>query len=88
MTKTEFNDLYNSLCYGHDAEIMIGNSRIFIEWNNEKIEIFHIIDDEGFKVCEVVAGSKFDVVQELFNTCILEKTLNDHYQDIEIIDIE
>ena len=88
MTKTEFNDLYNSLCYGHDAELTINSNRVFIEWNNEKIEIFHIVNDEGCKVCELVAESRFDIVKELFNTCILGKTLNDHYQDIEIIDIE
>lgn len=47
MTKSEFNDLYDSLCYGHDAELRINGNIIFAEWNGEKIELFHIVDNTG-----------------------------------------
>ena len=53
MTKVEFNDLYDSLCYGHDAELLINGNRVFVEWNGEKIELFHIVDDMGNKLCEL-----------------------------------
>ena len=33
----KFNDLYDSLCYGHDAELLISGNRVFVEWNGEKI---------------------------------------------------
>ena len=31
MTKAEFNDLYDSLCYGHDAELTVTGNRVFTE---------------------------------------------------------
>ena len=42
MTKVEFNDLYDSLCYGHDAELLINGNRVFVEWNGEKIELENV----------------------------------------------
>ena len=88
MTKAEFNDLYDSLCYGHDAELTVAGNRVFVEWNDEKIEIFHIINDEGHAICEILAESRLDTVKELFNTCIFGKKLNDNYNEFDILDIE
>ena len=31
MTKQEFNELYDSLCYGHDAELTIAGKHYFLE---------------------------------------------------------
>ncbi len=88
MTKTEFHDLYDSLCYGHDAELLIGANRVFIEWNGEKIELFHVVDNAGNKICELFDSSKFDTVKMLFNISVFGKTLNNNYSEIEILDIE
>lgn len=88
MTKVEFNDLYDSLCYGHDAELLINGNRVFVEWNGEKIELFQIIDDMGNKLCELSGSTKLDTVKILFQTSIFEKTLNNSYNEIIILDIE
>ena len=88
MTKTEFNDLYDSVCYGHDAELTVTGNRVFVEWNDGKIEIFHIVNNEGHMIFEVFAENRLDTVKEIFNTCIFCKTLNDNYNEIEIFDIE
>ncbi len=88
MTKSEFNDLYDSLCYGHDAELRINGNIIFAEWNGEKIELFHIVDNTGKKICDISDGNKFDTVKMLFNRCIFGKTLNDNHNEIDILDIE
>lgn len=88
MTKTEFNDLYDSLCYGHDAELLITGNRVFIEWSGDKIELFHIVDNTGNKICDISDGTKFDTVKMLFDTLIFGKTLNNNYNEIDILDIE
>ena len=51
MTKAEFNGLYDSLCYGHDAELRINGNIVFAEWNGEKIELFHYYD-HGFRTAK------------------------------------
>jgi len=88
MTKTEYNYLYDSLCYGHDAELSINGNKIFVEWNGEKIEIYHCINDEGQKIGEVSGGDRFCTVKILFETFIFKKTLNINYEEIDIVDIE
>ena len=40
MTKQEFNELYDSLYYGHDAELTIAGKHYFLEWNNAGIELY------------------------------------------------
>ena len=88
MTKSEFNNLHESLCYGHDAELAIADHRVFIEWNGDSIDIFHIVDGGGEKICTIHKNCKLEAVNLLFNTLIFDKMLNNHYSDIEIIDIE
>lgn len=88
MTKTEFNDLHESICYGHDAELAIADHRVFIEWNGDCIDLFHVVGDGGEKICTICDNSKLDTVNLLFDTLIFDKTLNNHYDEIEIVDIE
>ena len=88
MIKVEFNDLYDSLCYGQDAELLINGNRVFVEWNGEKIELFHVVDDAGKKLCELSDSTKLNTVKMLFQTSIFDKTLNNNYNEIVILDIE
>ena len=53
MTKSEFNDLHESLCYGHDAELAIADRRVFVEWNGDSIDLFHIVNGVGEKICAI-----------------------------------
>ena len=49
--QAEFNGLYDSICYGHDAELRINGNIVFAEWNGEKIELFHYYD-HGFRTAK------------------------------------
>ena len=69
----KFNDLYDSLCYGHDAELLISGNRVFVEWNGEKIELFQVVGDTCNKLCELSDITKIDTVKMLFDTSIFEK---------------
>ena len=40
MTKQEFNELWDSLYYGHDVELTIAGKHYFVEWNNAGIELY------------------------------------------------
>ena len=33
MTTNEFNELFDQMCYGHEAELLYNGKRYFIEWN-------------------------------------------------------
>ena len=88
MTNTEFIDLHESMCYGHDAEIIIDGIHFFLEWNKGKIEIFKVFNSVGTKNSEVMGSNRIEVVDNLFNTQILGKTLNNNFPSIELYDIE
>ena len=71
------------MCYGHDAELLISGNRVFVEWNGEKIELFHVVGDTCNKLCELSDITKIDTVKMLFDTSIFEKTLNNDYKQTE-----
>ena len=49
MIKQEFNELYDSLYYGHDAELTIAGKHYFLEWNDAGIELYLMVNGEGTK---------------------------------------
>ena len=49
MTKQEFNELQDSLYYGHDAELTIAGKHYFLEWNDAGIERYLMVNGEGTK---------------------------------------
>lgn len=88
MTKNEFYDLHESLCYGHDAELIVSNQNVFIEWGKNAVELFHIKDGNGNKMCTISGNNNLEIINALFATSIFGKTLNNHYKEFEIVDIE
>ncbi|MBP5288447.1 MAG: hypothetical protein J6Z79_01055 [Clostridia bacterium] len=88
MTRDEYTDLYDSLCYGHDADLLINGMRIFIEWNGEEIEVYEMNADKGKKLCALKGNDMFETVSLLFASTIHGKVINDDVLDIQIIDIE
>ncbi len=89
MTKQEFNELYDSLYYGHDVELIISGKHYFLEWNNDGIEIYLMVNGEGTKISSISAQEKRDILAELFEFMFVEqKNLNNSYSDFEIVDIE
>ena len=88
MTRNELNDLHESLCYGHDAEIIIGDAKYFIEWNTATLDVFKVCNEVGEKVASFSGNDMFKAVELLFAFSIDDKTLNDDFSDIQIVDIE
>lgn len=89
MTINEYNELYDQLCYGHEAEISYDEKKYFFEWEELKIIIYNITGNEGLKVTEVEGKDNISIVDKLFNLPIWNNSpLNKAYSNIEIVDIE
>lgn len=89
MTKQEFNELYDSLYYGHDVELTIAGKHYFSEWNDAGIELYLTVNGEGTKISSISALDKSDILAELFEFMFVEqKNPNNSYADFEIVDIE
>lgn len=89
MTRQEFNELYDSLYYGHDVELAIFGKHYFLEWNNTGVEIYLMTNGEGVKVSSISELEKSDVLAKLFDFMFVEHiNLNNSYTDFEIVDIE
>ncbi len=89
MTKNEFNDLYDSLNYGHDVDLVIEEHRFFLEWNKNGLTIYKMQGDTGSEIVTLQGENHDVIVKKLFDFCFLaEKSLNKSYQEISILDIE
>ena len=88
MTRNALNDLHEKLCYGHDAEIQIGDVHLFIEWSDTAIEVYKMKEDEGEKLFIFRGETSLETVDSLFAASLNGKILNNDYSDIQIIDIE
>lgn len=88
MTRNEYNDLHESLSYGHDAEILIDGIHYFVEWNDATIDVYKLNVNTGEKITSIAGSNKFETVNLLFAMLINGKSLNDHYPDIQVVDIE
>lgn len=89
MTKSEFNELFNLLCYGHEAELSIEESRYFLQWCTNGITIYKIIGDLGHEVAKIEGENKHQIVSSLFDFCFINReSINNSYQKITIVDIE
>ena len=89
MDKIEYNDLFDSLSYGHDADLKIAGLRFFAEWNGNEIDVYRMSEDSGVKIASFRGENKIETVNELFDFCFIPgKSLNNSYQEIMILDIE
>lgn len=89
MTKDEFNDLFNMLCYGHDADISVAGQRYFLEWNNTGMIIYKMQGDVGEEITRLYGENKNRIVNALFDYEFLgHKSLNSSHQEFDILDIE
>lgn len=89
MTEREFAELYDSLYYGHEAELVFSGRHYFLEWSNSGIEIYLMINGEGTKIASIFATEKSEVIEKLFEFMFgNRKNLNNSFPDFEIVDIE
>ena len=73
MTKQEHAELFDLLYYGHDAELKIAGKHYFIEWSNNGIDIFLMVNESGTKVATVFGTDRNDAITNLFVITIVEK---------------
>lgn len=89
MDKIEYNDLFDSLSYGHDADLKIAEQRFFTEWNGNEIVVYRMNGDSGVIIASFHGENKIEIVNELFDFCFIPgKSINNSYQEIIILDIE
>lgn len=89
MTKLEYNDLYDQLVYGHDADLCVENQRFFLEWSQEGIVIYQMLGDTGSVIAVLQGNDKGEVVKALFAYPLIHgKCINHSYQEVSILDIE
>ena len=67
MKKSEYNDLFDQLIYGHDADLSIENHRFFLEWNEDGIVIYQMNADKGTPIATLHGESKIEIVNKLFD---------------------
>lgn len=89
MTKQEHAELYDSLYYGHDAELKISGQHYFIEWNSTGIDIYLMVNESGTKIASVTGKDRSDTLTKLFDLTIADShSINNSFNSIEIVDIE
>lgn len=89
MTKAECSDLFDHLCYGHDADLNIDGQKFFLEWDGRGLTIYKMQGESGCRIAVLNGEDKRQIVGELFNYAFLsQKSPNADYQDFVILDIE
>lgn len=89
MTKQEHAELYDSLFYGHDAELILSGQHYFIEWNSTGIDIYLLLNKNGVKIASVTGKDRSDTLTKLFDLTIVDGySINNSFNSIEIVDIE
>lgn len=89
MNKIEYNDLFDSLSYGHDADLKIAGQRFFVEWDGDAVVVYQMNEDSGTEIASFCGEHKTETVNALFEFCFVsDKSLNNSYQEITILDIE
>ncbi len=89
MTQTEFKDLYDSLYYGHEAELFVNEKKYYFNSCDNGFEIYAFDGEEGHKVSQIIALDRSEMLDKLFSTRFFDgKSLNDNYVDFEIIAVD
>ncbi len=89
MTRAEFTDLYDSLYYGHEAELTIHGKRYYLEACDNGFEIYTFIGDEGHRISQITALDRNELLNKLISSPIFDgKSLSEHYNDFCIVAID
>ena len=89
MTRNEYDELFEQLCYGHEAELLYNNKHYFLEWEKTKLVMYDITADCGKKVMEIRGENRFSIVDKFCEFPVWDgQPLNKNYYNVEIIDIE
>lgn len=89
MTRPEYDDLFEQLCYGHEAELTYNGKQYFLEWEDSKIVVYLETENKTVIIERITGIDRISVVRRLFRSPIWDHhSLDKTFHSIEIVDIE
>ena len=89
MTTKEFGDLYDSLFYGHEAELKYDGRCFYLEQNGMRATLYELDGDIAQPLKKIIAATRQELTQIIFNEKVINgKSLNDLRENIEVTAID
>ena len=89
MTTKEFRDLYDSLFYGHEAELKYDGRCFYLEQNGMSVTLYELDGDITQPLKKIIAATRQELTQIIFNEKVINgKSLNDLRENIEVTAID
>lgn len=89
MTTKEFRDLYDSLFYGHEAELKYDGRCFYLEQNGMSATLYELDGDITQPLKKMIATTRQELTQIIFNEKVINgKSLNDLRENIEVTAID
>ena len=89
MTTKEFRDLYDSLFYGHEAELKYDGRCFYLEQNGMSATLYELDEDIAQPLKKIIAETRQELTQIIFNEKVINgKSLNDLRENIEVTAID
>ena len=89
MTTKEFRDLYDSLFYGHEAELKYDGRCFYLEQNGMSATLYELNGDITQPLKKMIATTRQELTQIIFNEKVINgKSLNDLRENIEVTAID
>ena len=89
MTTKEFRDLYDSLFYGHEAELKYDGRCFYLEQNGMSATLYELDGDIAQHLKKIIAATRQELTQIIFNEKVINgKSLNDLRENIEVTAID
>lgn len=78
MTTKEFRDLYDSLFYGHEAELKYDGRCFYLEQNRMSATLYELDGDIAQPLKKIIAATRQELTQMISNEKVINgKSLND-----------
>lgn len=89
MTTKEFRELYDSLFYGHEAELKYDGRCFYLEQNGMSATLYELNRDIAHPLKKIIAETRQELTQIIFNEKVINgKSLIDLRENIEVTAID
>ena len=89
MTTKDFRDLYDSLFYGHEAELKYDGRCFYLEQNGMSATLYELDGDIAQPLKKIIVATRQELTQIIFNEKVINgKSLNDLRENIEVTAID
>ncbi len=89
MTRKEYVELYDSLYYGHEVELLIKDSRYYLEQCENGMDIYLLGENQPIKVFRILEKDRALLIDKIVLLPFCEnRTLCDNYMEFDIIAID